>query len=101
MHLYGGSYRSTGEANIYLRYIRRFSPNAGGCLEEIRKYGEEAVEVAALIAIAYKQDMTLRGFTPDSEDYLENFDHESEMRPLLEYMLSAMATDWEIGNTRQ
>jgi len=88
-------------AENYLRQIRRFSPNAGSCLEELHSYGSQLVTYAALITLAYYEDMLKTGSVPDCEPYLTAWQRQPNARMLLEHALNALATDWQIGNIRK
>jgi hypothetical protein len=92
----------THAANELTQELRRFSPSAADCVEQIRfDYGIRAAYLAAFALIIYRERLTRSGKASDRED-LKRFIYYQEMRDIADAIeLYEAAAGYVLPETNQ
>ena len=87
-------------AEVQLRFIRSYSPNACAVLERIRPFGSRAVFQAAFTVALYKSMLEVMRGVPENFDYYSYVQTCPEVLPLLDQAINCLLEDWLCGNVK-
>jgi hypothetical protein len=85
-------------AEVQLRYIRAYSPNACAVLEKIRPFGAKAVFQTAFTVALYKSMMEMMQGVPEHFDYYRYVEECPQVVLLLDQAINCLLEDWLCGN---
>jgi hypothetical protein len=87
-------------ADVQLRYIRAYSPNACAVLEKLRPFGSKAVFQAAFTVALYKSMLEMMRGVPENFDYYHYVQSCPQVVPLLDQAINCLLEDWLCGNVK-
>lgn len=92
--------RYEGLADMQLRLIRAYSPNACAVLERIRPFGLRAVFRASYTLSLYKTLLEQKRGVPEDFDYYSYVQAYPNVVPLLDQAINCLLEDWLSGNVK-
>lgn len=88
-------------AEVQLRFVRAYSPNACAVLEKIRPYGSKAVFKSAFMVQIYKSWLERTGGVPEKFDYRSYVQDYPQVSLLLDQAINYLLEDWLCGNVKR
>lgn len=95
---YDDGYRRVAE--IQLRMVRAYSPNACAVLERLRPFGSRALFQAAFTLSLYKSMLEMMRGVPENFDYYRYVQSCPQVVLLLDQAINCLIEDWLCGNVK-